>query len=171
MIDLLSIQHKWVKINQAQDGRRFDIQQTLSLNICSLYNQFIKLNGTSTGAMTVPSLSIKCQKGGSGSMPGNSPTPFPEIVFHSLAYEVTQPMKTNHSIFQGNFHLLRWPTFCLWSMFLPRMLLPFEIDQIQPTDRASLFSLCYGSLLSSSQCEAKTLTQWPISGALTRPGT
>ena len=80
-------------------------------------------------------------------------------------------MKTNHSIFQGNFHLLRWPTFCLWSMFLPRMLLPFEIDQIQPIVHASLLSLYYGLLLSFFQCKAKTLTQWPISGTLSRPGT
>ena len=35
---------------------------------------------------------------------------------HSLAYEITQPMKTNHTTFHSCTHLLWWPTLCgVWS--------------------------------------------------------
>ena len=34
-------------------------------------------------------------------------------------YEITQPIKTNHAIFQDFLsHFLRWSTLCLWCVFL-----------------------------------------------------
>ena len=39
------------------------------------------------------------------------------IIIHSLAYETTQPIKANHTMFWGH-SLLKWPTFWLWSVSL-----------------------------------------------------
>ena len=53
--------------------------------------------------MTVLRLTIKSQKVGGDPIPGNS-RPFPEIVgliFPLLAYEINQPIKTNHAMFWG----------------------------------------------------------------------
>ena len=60
-----------------------------------------KQNDIPTGARTVPRLTIKGQKVGSGPIPGNLP-PFPKIVgiiFPSLAHEITQPIKANRTMF------------------------------------------------------------------------
>ena len=37
---------------------------------------------------------------------------------HSLAYEITQPIKTNHVIFCSHTWPLQWPTLCMWSVLL-----------------------------------------------------
>ena len=61
------------------------------------------LSDTPTSAMTVLRLTIKGQKVGSGPIPGNL-CPFPKIVgiiLSLIAYEITQPIKTNYSIFWG----------------------------------------------------------------------
>ena len=41
---------------------------------------------------------------------------------HTLAYEITQPIKTGHFILQSGSHSPKWLTLCLWSMFLPPLL-------------------------------------------------
>ena len=54
---------------------------------------------------------------------------------HSLAYEITQPRKTNHFILQSGFHSPRQPTLCLWSMFLPPLL---SLSDMTPLPGATL---------------------------------
>ena len=59
-------------------------------------------------------------KSGVGSLLGNL-HPFSKvagIILPLLAYEITQPMKTNHPMCWGHPHLLRWPTLCLWRVYL-----------------------------------------------------
>ena len=77
------------------------------------------LSDTPAGAMTVLRPTIKGQKVDGGPDPGN-PCPFPEIVkiIHSLAYEITQSIKTNHPTFGGHSRLLRPTAFCLWNVYL-----------------------------------------------------
>ena len=62
--------------------------------------------------MTIPRSTIKDQKVGGGPIPGHL-RPFPKIVgviFPSLAYEITQPIKANRTMCWGHSHLLRGPT-------------------------------------------------------------
>ena len=61
-----------------------------------------QLNNTPTGAVT-PEVDQKGQKVGGNPIPEN-PCPFLQNSWnnpHSLAYEVTQPIKTKHPIFQS----------------------------------------------------------------------
>ena len=61
------------------------------------------LNDALTGAMTVLRATIKAPKVGSGPVPGN-PHLFSKIfgiILPLIAYEITQPIKTNHPIYQG----------------------------------------------------------------------
>ena len=48
------------------------------------------------------------------------PLPLPQLACssHSLAYAVTQSVKTNHATLLGRTHPLRWSTLFLWSVFL-----------------------------------------------------
>ena len=61
--------------------------------------------------MTVPGLTIKGQKVGSGPVPGNLHHEIVGIILLFIAYEITQPINTNHPVF-GASHLLRRPTLC-----------------------------------------------------------
>ena len=63
------------------------------------------LSGTPKGAMTVPRLTTEGQKVGGGPVPGD-PCPFSKVVgviLPLLAYEITQPIKTNHPVNLGPF--------------------------------------------------------------------
>ena len=65
---------------------------------------------------------IKGGKVGGSPIPGNL-CPSPQIVgiiLPLIAYEITQPIKTNHAIFQGCSCLLRWPMLCMWSVLLSK---------------------------------------------------
>ena len=58
---------------------------------------------TPTGTMTVLRLNINGQKVGGSPISGN-PCPFSKMLeysTHSLAYEITQPIKTNHLHISG----------------------------------------------------------------------
>ena len=64
----------------------------------------------------------KGHKVGGGSIPEN-PHPFPEmvgIILLLFSYKITQPIKTNHAVFQGCSCHLRWLMLCLWSVFLSK---------------------------------------------------
>ena len=65
---------------------------------------------------------IKGGKVGGSPIPGNL-CPSPQIVgiiLPLIAYEITQPIKTDHAIFQGCSCLLRWPMLCTWSVLLSK---------------------------------------------------
>ena len=69
-----------------------------------------------------------------------------------LVYEITQPLKINHPIFEGLSHLLRWTTFCLWNMYL-----------------CFHFTMTRSWILSCSK--PRPLSWQPISGTYPRPVT
>ena len=111
--------------------------------------------------MAVSRQIIRGPKVGSGPIPGN-PRPFSEIgiILCLLAYEITQPIKTNHPLFQGLSpselaHIL--PV----EYVSPRAALSSETDSILPMECVSLsinlLSLYNGSVLNSFLCKAKDL--------------
>ena len=86
-------------------------------------------------------VNIKGQKVGSGSVPENLHS-FPEKLkksSHSLAYEITQPIKTSCTIIQGLSPSEMART--LWSVFLPRPFSPFETDHILTMECVSLWNV------------------------------
>lgn len=94
------------------------------------------------GAVTVPRTTIEGQKVGRGSMPGHL-CPFSKSVgipYHTLAYEITQPIKVKHPISQAALS----PSECV----SPRPTLsPFETDCTLPME-CVYFKLLLPSLMA-----------------------
>ena len=103
---------------------------------------------------------IKGLKGGGWPNSWNSPL-FPKIVriiLPLISLWNYQPIKTNHTTFQGRCtYPLRWPTFCLWSMFLPWQLslcnmTTYRGAALIPWDRPhSVYGMCISLNKSASQ--------------------
>ena len=110
--------NQWLESNEPKMADK-------STSMTRLWSSISKLNDIPRGAMTVPMSTIKRPKSGWWPNSLKSP-PLPQNSWNippSLAYEITQPVKANHAIFQGCTHPLQWSVewnafFSEWIHFL-----------------------------------------------------